>query len=369
MNNASHAMYIGVMSGTSLDAIDVVAVSFDPLHLHASLTVDFPTELRQQLLALTQSGADEIEQMGRADVAYARVVSAGINQLIEQYQLDRAQIAAIGCHGQTIRHRPQAGFSLQIGDPNLIVELTGLPVVADFRRRDLAAGGQGAPLVPAFHQAILQDAQIHRVILNLGGIANISVLPAGQPDAVYGFDTGPANVLMDAWCLRHTGHSFDQDGAWAAQGQVIEPLLAMLRAHCYFAKPYPKSTGREDFHVGWLDEQLQQHAAYAPQDVQRTLLQLTAHSVADAVDQTGLGAGELWLCGGGAFNHTLWQALSTALPAWQLKSTADCGLAPTWVEATAFAWLAKRRLQHVSGNLPSVTGAQGYRVLGGVYLP
>lgn len=369
MNKASNALYIGVMSGTSLDAIDVVAVSFDPLHLHASLTIDFPTDLREQLLALTQSGVDEIERMGRADVAYAHVVATGIHQLIEHASLDRTTIAAIGCHGQTIRHRPQAGFSLQIGDPNLIVERTGLPVVADFRQRDLAAGGQGAPLVPAFHQAILQDAQIHRVILNLGGIANISVLPAGDPMAVYGFDTGPANVLMDAWCLRHTGHSFDQDGAWAAQGQVIEPLLNTLLAHPYFAKPHPKSTGREDFHVGWLDEQLQQHSACAPQDVQRTLLQLTAQSVADAVQQTKLGNGELWLCGGGAFNQTLWQVLATALPTWQLKSTADCGLAPTWVEATAFAWLAKRRLQHQSGNLPSVTGAVGYRVLGGIYLP
>lgn len=369
MNNISHALYIGVMSGTSLDAIDLVAVSFDPLQLHASLTVDFPTDLREQLLALTQSGANEIERMGRAEVAYARVVAAGINQLIEQHQLDRAQIAAIGCHGQTIRHRPQAGFSLQIGDPNLIVELTGLPVVADFRRRDVAAGGQGAPLVPAFHQAILQDAQIHRVILNLGGIANISVLPANQPDAVYGFDTGPANLLMDAWCLRHTGHSFDQDGAWAAQGQVIKPLLNTMLTHPYFAHPHPKSTGREDFHVGWLNEVLQQQSAYTAVDVQRTLLQLTAQSVADAVVQTGLAQGELWLCGGGALNQTLWQALSMALPTWQLKSTADGSLAPTWVEATAFAWLAKRRLQHQSGNLPSVTGAVGYRMLGGLYLP
>ena len=369
MNNASNALYIGVMSGTSLDAIDVVAVSFDPLQLHASLTVDFPTDLREQLLALTQSGADEIERMGRAEVAYARVVAVGINQLIEQYQLDRTQIAAIGCHGQTIRHRPQAGFSLQIGDPNLIVELTGLPVVADFRRRDLAAGGQGAPLVPAFHQAILQDELIHRVILNLGGIANISVLPAGQPDAVYGFDTGPANVLMDAWCLRHTGRSFDQDGVWASQGQAVESLLSTLLAHPYFAQPHPKSTGREDFHVGWLDEVLQQYPAVAVEDVQRTLLQLTAQSVADAITQTGLDGGEVWLCGGGAFNQTLWQALTKALPTWQLRSTADCGLAPTWVEATAFAWLAKRRLEHLSGNLPSVTGAQGERVLGGVYLP
>lgn len=359
-------LYVGVMSGTSLDGIDVVAVSFNPLQLHGSLTVAFPDALQQALLALTQSGPDEIERMGLADVAYARVVASAINELIETQGLDRAHIVAVGSHGQTIRHRPEAGFSVQIGDANLIAELTGLTVVADFRRRDLAAGGQGAPLVPAFHQAVFQDNQVHRVILNLGGIANISVLPAGQPNAVYGFDTGPANLLMDAWCLRHTGQPYDVGGAWAATALPCPVLLAEWLAHEYFARKAPKSTGREDFHVGWVDAH-EQVKHVSPAGVQATLLALTAHSVADAVIQTGLGAGELWLCGGGAFNQTLWHRLSALLPTWTLRSTADLGLAPTWVEATAFAWLAQRRMQGLHGNLPSVTGAAGGRVLGAVY--
>ncbi|MEC7119922.1 MAG: anhydro-N-acetylmuramic acid kinase, partial [Pseudomonadota bacterium] len=227
-------LYIGVMSGTSLDGIDVVAVSFAPLQLHAQLSVPFPAALHQTLLALTQSGSDEIERLGRAEVAYAEVVASAITQMIETFALPRDAIVAVGSHGQTIRHRPEAGFSVQIGDPNLIAERTGLTVVADFRRRDLAAGGQGAPLVPAFHQAIFQHPTIDRVVLNLGGIANISVLPAGQPDAVYGFDTGPANLLLDAWCQRHTGQPFDQDGAWAAQGVCDQDLLAQLLRHPYF---------------------------------------------------------------------------------------------------------------------------------------
>ena len=362
----TQSLYVGVMSGTSLDGIDVVAVSFDPVQLHGSLTVAFAPELHQTLLALTQSGPDEIERMGRADVAYAHAVADAINTLIETHGLDRSLIVAVGSHGQTIRHRPQAGFSLQIGDPNVIAERTGLTVVADFRRRDLAAGGQGAPLVPAFHQAVFQDAHVHRVILNLGGIANISVLPAGQPDAVYGFDTGPANLLMDAWCLRHTGQPYDKDGAWAATARPCPTLLARLLAHDYFAQPAPKSTGREQFNVVWLDEVLQPcHVEHSV--VQATLLALTAHSVADAVQSTGLSSGELWLCGGGAFNQTLWRSLAILLPTWTLKSTAELGLAPTWVEATAFAWLAERRIRGLSANLHSVTGAACYRVLGGVY--
>jgi anhydro-N-acetylmuramic acid kinase len=361
-------LYIGVMSGTSLDGIDVVAVSFDPLTLHASLTMRFPDGLAEQLLALTQSGPDEIERMGVADVAYARVVGQSIDMLIDQYGLVRDDIVAIGCHGQTIRHRPQLGFSLQIGDPNLIAEMTRLPVVADFRRRDLAAGGQGAPLVPAFHQAVFQDPDVNKVILNLGGIANISVLPAGQPNAVYGFDTGPANILMDAWTQLHIGQPFDKAGQWAAGGRVIDTLLTQLLAHPFFAKPAPKSTGREDFHVGWLQDQIT-GLELAAQDVQATILALTAHSIAHAVLSTNLPNGELWLCGGGAFNHELWHQLQVRLPNWMLKSTADIGLAPTWVEATAFAWLAQQRIRGVAANIPSVTGASGYRVLGGLYIP
>jgi len=375
-------IYIGVMSGTSLDGVDVVAVSFEPLVLHASLTVAFPEELRADLLALTYPDDNEIERMGVADVALARLIGESVNQLIRDNDLHKPHIHAIGSHGQTIRHRPESGFSLQIGDPNLIAELTGLPVVADFRRRDMAAGGQGAPLVPAFHQALFQHEQINRIILNLGGMANISVLPAGAGEDAYGYDTGPANILMDAWCFQHTGQTYDQDGAWAAAGTVDKDLLTHLLDYEYFLRPYPKSTGREDFNLEWLQQQMIEVATQAlfdeahghfdasaaldqtpPQDIQATLLMLTAKSVADAVEQTGL-TGELWVCGGGAYNSALWQALAELMPDWTLHSSAEIGLAPTWVEATAFAWLARQRVLGQSGNLPAVTGAAGRRVLG-----
>jgi len=362
-------IYIGIMSGTSLDGIDLVAVSFEPLQLHATLTTPFPEQLRKDLIALTLPADNEIERMGVADVALARLIGESVNQLMTNHQLNKDEIRAIGSHGQTIRHRPEAGFTLQIGDPNLIAEITDLPVVSDFRRRDMAAGGQGAPLVPAFHQAIFQDDHVHRIILNLGGIANISVLPAGQPDQVFGFDTGPANILMDAWCFQHTGKTFDEDGTWAASGQVSPALLQQLLSHDYFSRSYPKSTGREDFNLGWLNQQIKlveqnEPTSISPQDIQASLLQLTAQSIIDAIHQTGLNAGELWLCGGGAYNRALWQAITQGLPNWRLKSTVEMGLAPTWVEATAFAWLTHQRIHHFSGNLPAVTGAQGLRVLG-----
>ena len=250
------AIYIGVMTGTSMDGVDIVAASFDPLQLHATLTLPFDLDLRDELMALTLPGDNEIDRMGKADVALAKMIGQGINQLIEEHNLPRKQIKAIGSHGQTIRHRPEHGFTLQIGDANIITEITQIPVVADFRRRDMAAGGQGAPLVPAFHQALFQHDSIHRVILNLGGIANVSLLPAGQPEAVYGFDTGPANILMDAWCHRYTGQPYDENGNWAAYGQPIRSLLERLQSHEYFSKEPPKSTGREDFNLDWLDEQL-----------------------------------------------------------------------------------------------------------------
>ena len=364
-------IYIGVMSGTSLDGVDLVAVSFEPLTLHATLTIPFPEQLRNDLIDLTLPADNEIERMGVADVALARLIGESANRLITENHIDKASITAIGSHGQTIRHRPESGFSLQIGDPNLIAEITDLSVVADFRRRDMAAGGQGAPLVPAFHQAIFQDQTVNRIILNLGGMANISVLAAGQLDKVFGYDTGPANILMDAWCFQETGQTFDQDGAWAATGHVNDALLSQLLSHDYFARPFPKSTGREDFNFEWLQQQIndvQQSDSsldhISSQDIQATLLQFTAQTVIDAILQTELASGELWLCGGGAYNGTLWQVIANGLPEWTLKSTSEIGLAPTWVEATAFAWLARQHMQGLAGNLPAVTGAQGLRVLG-----
>lgn len=369
------AIYIGVMTGTSMDGVDIVAASFDPLQLHATLTLAFDPDLRDELMALTLPDDNEIDRMGKADVALAKMIGEGINTLIEQHQLDRSQIRAIGSHGQTIRHRPEHGFTLQIGDPNIITEITKIPVVSDFRRRDMAAGGQGAPLVPAFHQALFQHESIHRVILNLGGIANVSLLPAGAPEQVSGFDTGPANILMDAWCHRYTGQPYDENGNWAGYGQPIRNLLERLQAHEFFAKEPPKSTGREDFNLDWLDDQLMDwrndELAYdeledTPENVQATLLKLTTRAIKKAIYRSSMDTGEVYVCGGGAYNSQLLEQLRWRLRKhqWTVQSTADLGLSPTWVEATAFAWLAMRFVEYLSGNLPAVTGADGYRILG-----
>ena len=369
------SIYIGVMTGTSMDGVDLVAASFDPLHLHATLTIPFEPELRDELMALTLPDDNEIDRMGKADVTLAKLIGDGINELIEKNHLDRSQIKAIGSHGQTIRHRPEHGFTLQIGDPNIITEITKIPVISDFRRRDMAAGGQGAPLVPAFHQAIFQHSSIHRVILNLGGIANVSLLPAGRPEDVYGFDTGPANILMDAWCERYTGHPYDENGNWAAYGHPIRGLLERLQAHEFFSKEPPKSTGREDFNIDWLDDQLadwrNDELEYdeledTPENVQATLLKLTTRAIKKAIYRSDLDTGEVYVCGGGAYNSHLLEQLRWRLRKhnWSVQSTSVLGLSPTWVEATAFAWLAMRFMTQQSGNLPSVTGAEGFRVLG-----
>lgn len=373
------AIYIGVMTGTSMDGVDFVAASFEPLKLHATLTLPFPTALRDELMALTLPDDNEIDRMGKADVALAELIGFGINQLIDQNGLDRQSIRAIGSHGQTIRHRPEHGFSLQIGDPNIISEATGIAVVSDFRRRDLAAGGQGAPLVPAFHQAIFQHDTIHRVILNLGGIANVTFLHAGQPEAVAGFDTGPANMLMDAWCHRYTGHPYDENGDWAAFGHPIRALLDRLYAHEFFSKEPPKSTGREDFNLDWLDGQLidwRSDLLYdeledTPENVQATLLKLTVRAIQKAIYRSNMETGELYVCGGGAYNSYLLEQLRWRLRKheWTVQSTDVLGLSPTWVEACAFAWLAMRYVQQLSGNLPAVTGAKGLRILGSITAP
>ena len=369
-------IYIGVMTGTSMDGLDLVAVSFDPLRVHATLTLEFEEQLRDQLLALTLPDDNEIDRMAVAHVALGKMIGEGINQLIDSHQLDRSQIRAIGCHGQTIRHRPQAGFSLQIGDAHLISEITQIPVIYDFRSRDLAAGGQGAPLVPAFHQEVFQHASIHRVILNLGGIANITMLPANQPEGVYGFDTGPANILMDAWCERHTGQPYDENGDWAAYGQPIRVLLERLQAHEFFSKEPPKSTGREDFNLEWLDDQLSDwrndldyvELEDTPENIQATLLKLTARAIKKAIYRSKalMPTGEVYVCGGGAYNSHLLEQLRWRLRKheWSVQTTEVLGLAPTWVEATAFAWLAMRFCQQKTANLPAVTGAQGFRILG-----
>lgn len=363
-------LYIGLMSGTSMDAIDAVLVDFSQgIRLLGTHSVPLPEELRHRIAGLCCSGPDEIERMGRLDAELGERFAEAAMAVLGSSEHHAGQVRAIGSHGQTIRHRPQAhpAFTLQIGDPNIIAERCGIPVVADFRRRDMAAGGQGAPLVPAFHAGIF-GAPHDRIILNLGGIANITVLPAGRPEAVRGHDTGPANLLMDAWCLLHRGEAYDAGGAWAASGDVHPGLLQGLLAHPYFNRPAPKSTGREEFHLDWLHDQLNDlPVAPAPEDVQATLLELTARSAADGIRATGLGKGELLLCGGGAYNQRLWQRLESLLPDWTLVSTAEFGLAPTWVEATAFAWLARQTVLGHAGNLPAVTGARGARILGSIH--
>lgn len=364
-------LYVGLMSGTSMDAVDAALVDFsDGARLVLSHSLPLPAGLRSRLAALCVSGSDEIESMGRLDVELGELFARAVLDLLGKAGLPAAAVRATGSHGQTIRHRPRANpaFTLQIGDANVIAERTGITTVADFRRRDMAAGGQGAPLVPAFHAGVFASDSIDRVILNLGGIANITVLPAGRPEATYGFDTGPANTLLDAWCLLKQGSDFDKGGAWASSGSVNAALLRQLLGHPYFAAPSPKSTGREEFNLAWLEAELRRFAApLEAADVQATLLELTTQGVAHAVRETGLRGGELLVCGGGAFNVALWRRLEALLPTWQLRSTADFGLAPTWVEATAFAWLARQTLLGLPGNLPAVTGAAGPRILGAVH--
>lgn len=364
-------LFIGLMSGTSMDAVDAALVDFSGgIRLAGSHSLPLPPDLRQRLGALCLSGPDEIERMGRLDVELGRLFGSAARALLERAGVEPAAVRAIGSHGQTIRHRPQAtpAFTLQIGDPNVIAEVAGIPVVADFRRRDMAAGGQGAPLVPAFHAGIFGSDSRHRVVLNLGGIANITILPAGRMEAIHGFDTGPANTLLDGWCLRHKGTAFDAGGAWAASGTVHGTLLERLLRHPFFSRPHPKSTGREDFNLDWLDRELAALAAdVRAEDVQATLLELTARTVAEAVKATKLAPGDLLVCGGGAFNATLCGRVQALLPDWSLASTDRFGLAPGWVEATAFAWLARQALLGLPGNLPAVTGAAGPRILGAIY--
>ena len=351
--------YIGLMSGTSVDGVDAVVADFsdDKVRTLGHVHVPFAPALRAQLQALMQSGADEVERAGDASVALAHAYADTVAQLLAKTNLAAKDIAAIGAHGQTIRHRPERGFTTQLNAPAHLAELTGIAVVADFRSRDVAAGGQGAPLVPAFHAAAFSGAVL-RAVVNVGGIANVTLLPAqGSGDPVRGFDTGPGNTLLDAWCERHTGKEFDDGGAWGATGRVDERLLATLLAESYFGKAPPKSTGRELFNVNWLDAKLAAFgSSVAAADVQATLVALTARSIASAV-----GERECYVCGGGVFNAALMRQSPHA------QSTQALGVDPMQVEALAFAWLARQCFASAPGNVPEVTGAKGKRILGAVY--
>ncbi|HDN9013679.1 TPA: anhydro-N-acetylmuramic acid kinase [Aeromonas salmonicida] len=361
--------YIGLMSGTSMDGIDAVLVMMDGDELRVEAAISHPWPTARELHELCTPSDNEIDRMGVADNLVAREFATATHALLAKAGLTPKDIRAIGSHGQTIRHRPQLGFTLQIGNAALLAALTGIDVIADFRTMDMALGGQGAPLVPAFHQALFAKPGALRVVLNLGGIANISVLP-GNAGGVYGFDTGPANTLLDGWYRRHQpdGGNYDAGGQWAASGQLIPALLEKLLAHPYFSAPAPKSTGREMFTLAWLDGELA-GSTYAPMDVQRTLQALTCHSIArqlPALDEAQ-SRPELFVCGGGAHNAPLLSELASLLPTWRIASTFDLGLAPDWVEGAAFAWLAERFIHRKPGNLPAVTGASRPAVLGALY--
>ena len=371
--------YIGLMSGTSMDGIDAVVVDFgsadaEPTSIRvlAHAKRAFPAALRQEFAALNRPGADEIHRAALAANALARESAALVHALLSSSRLVAGQIAAIGSHGQTVRHRPGefdgTGYTVQLNAPALLAELTGIDVVADFRSRDVAAGGQGAPLVPAFHRAVFGRPDATVAVLNLGGIANLTVLRARGE--TIGFDCGPANALLDLWSRRSSGHDFDADGASAARGSVDAALLAALRAEPFFDLPPPKSTGLDLFNADWLGRRLDlanANGRLGPDDVQATLAELTASVVQDACTRHAEGASELIVCGGGAFNADLMQRLARRLAPLPVVASSARGLAPDQVEAAAFAWLARAFAARRPGNLASATGAAGPRVLGALY--
>ena len=366
------SLYIGLMSGTSMDGVDGVLASFadSGSATLANAHLPFPDALRSELMTLQAPGANEIHREALAANALAHLYAHCVAALLEKAGLAAADVRAIGVHGQTIRHQPALGYTRQTNNPALLAELAGIDVIADFRSRDIAAGGQGAPLVPAFHQAVFADRAAARVVANVGGIANISILD-GPSGAVTGFDTGPGNVLMDLWIMRHRGQRYDDNGAWAASGQPDQSLLQALLDEPYLSLAPPKSTGRDLFHADWLDARLPGFEHLAPANVQATLAQYTALTLAQAIHRHAPTADAVYLCGGGACNSHLMDRLRDALAACgqpvTLLATDALGIAAQHVEALAFAWLAHRFDRRLPGNLPAVTGATGTRVLGALY--
>ncbi|EJL09561.1 anhydro-N-acetylmuramic acid kinase [Pseudomonas chlororaphis] len=360
------ALYIGVMSGTSLDGLDIALIEQTPaIRLIATHYIPMPESLRAELLGLCASGPDEIARSAIAQQNWVKLAAEGIHSLLAQQKLKPADIRAIGSHGQTIRHEPTRGFTVQIGNPALLTELTGITVVSDFRSRDVAAGGQGAPLVPAFHEALFDQSCGKRAVLNVGGFSNLSLIESDKP--VAGFDCGPGNVLLDAWINAQRGENYDRDGQWAASGQVEPLLLNALLSDPFFATQGPKSTGREVFNLEWLQEHLARLPVLPPENVQATLLELTALTIVESLQAAQTDTQELLVCGGGAHNSALMNRLSSLLPNTAVSSTATHGVDPDWVEAMAFAWLAHCCLEGIAANRPSVTGARGLRILGAIY--
>jgi anhydro-N-acetylmuramic acid kinase len=362
-------LYIGLMSGTSADGVDAVIVDFASDNPRIIAAAEFPLAdtIKQTIIGLAAPSHNEIDIVGELDRKLGILFSGYVNKLLTDNGLKSTDIKAIGSHGQTVRHRPAdtakpylQAFTLQIGDPNTIAELTGITTVADFRRRDIAAGGQGAPLVPAFHQAIFSSIGKRRAVINIGGMANVTILACDG--SVIGYDTGPGNVLMDGWIYRHQAKSYDRNGDWAASGTCNQQLLDALLTHPFFAKLAPKSTGREDFNLAWLDSLLV-NITIAPEDVQATLLRLTAITInSELAKQESVN--EIVICGGGAFNGELMTRLEAFTHPIPVKTTTSVGVAPEWVEGCAFAWLAKRCIEGLPGNCPAVTGAHKQVVLG-----
>ena len=362
------------MSGTSMDGVDAVVVRLGDhtCEILAAHQQAYPEALRTQLTVASRNpGSFSVDTLGSLDHWVAECFSSATSALLSRTGIDKSRVYAIGSHGQTVRHQPRATrpFTLQIGDPNIIAARTGITTVADFRRRDLALGGEGAPLAPAFHQWLFADRQQHRAVLNIGGIANVTLLPAGT-EATIGFDTGPGNTLLDAWIKENRSEEYDDAGAWAKSGTVLQKLLEQLMTDPYLSAAPPKSTGFEYFNLQWLrhaTEQCRLSPSRAAEDIQATLAEFTAQSIADAIKKHAPRSGQVFVCGGGVHNDYLMTRLGENMHGTPVSSTAECGLDPDWVEAAAFAWLAMQTLHNMPGNLPSVTGASRPAVLGGVF--
>ncbi|MBL4606248.1 MAG: anhydro-N-acetylmuramic acid kinase [Pseudomonadales bacterium] len=368
---SSDLLYIGLMSGTSVDAVDVALVSFpqEKAKVEGFYEHPIPTQVQRDISELCQPGYNEIDRAGELDQVLGELFSEAVLLLLDRQKLSSKDIHAIGSHGQTIRHRPrlQHPFTLQIGNPSVIAYRTGITTVADFRAKDMAAGGQGAPLVPAFHQFQFFDQNKTRVILNVGGIANISLLSSNPKHHLLGFDTGPGNTLMDYWVQTHLNQAYDNDGEWARSGQLNKILLEDFIGHQYFCQSAPKSTGREEFSSSWLKQILSKYENLPEKDIQRTLCELTARSISTAIQQHTNKGDEVLLCGGGAKNSFLVARIASLLSDYALETTDKLGIDVNAVEATAFAWLAYRTMNSLSGNRASVTGADRDLILGGVY--
>ncbi len=366
--------YIGLMSGTSLDGVDVVLADIQLPHkftLLAAKTYPIPDKLKYELLSLSQKQqANELDLYAHLDVKMGQLFAQCCLSIMQEQQISADQVFAIGSHGQTLRHYPVDEYptTLQIGDPNIIAQETQITTIADFRRRDMAAGGQGAPLVPPFHQALFSDKKNNRAIVNIGGIANITFLSTDSSDEVIGYDTGPGNGLMDNWCNTHLNCAYDTAGELAAQGVIDQELLKQMLADPYFSQAHPKSTGREYFSIHWLEKQLKNNSnKNSSLNVLATLLELTCHSIANEIKQLKPKVNEVLVCGGGVKNDRLMLRLGKLLPEMLIASTEEFGLHPDWVEASAFAWLAQQTLNGLSSNLPSVTGANEEVILGAIW--